>query len=95
MISPDEPISITVPVAHYQYGDVISQQAVEFTISKHDNRFKAIPLISKEERHATGLPHELVFVYANYCIASANYMHEEALNAIKQIIQELDVQELL
>jgi hypothetical protein len=51
--------------------------------------------MSKEERLTTGLPEELVFVYFSRCITTANDMEEETLNAIKQIIQEMEVQELL
>ena len=95
MIAINEIPLITVPVVHYRPNDIITEEAIDFKVSREDNRFKAIPLVSKEERKMTGLPEELVFVYANYCIAKANDMEEESLNAIKQIILEMEVQELL
>jgi hypothetical protein len=85
--------SVTVPVAHYKPNNVITEEAVAFTISRQNNRFKAIPWLTKEERLMTGLPEELEFVYYNYCIIEANDMEEETLNAIKQIILELEVQD--
>ena len=85
--------SVTVPVAHCKANNVITEEAVAFSISRMNNRFKAIPWLTKEERLQTGLPEELEFVYCNYCIVEANDMEEETLNAIKQIILELEVQD--
>jgi hypothetical protein len=85
--------SVTVPIDHFLSNNVITEEPVVFTISREDNRFSAIPLLSKEELLSTGLPERLEFVYFNYCIAAANSMEEETLNAIKQIILELEVQD--
>jgi len=85
--------SVTVPIDHYKLNDVITEEPVVFTISRENNHFKAIPQLSKEELVTTGLPEKLEFVYFNHCIATANSMEEETLNAIKQIIQELEVQD--
>ena len=84
--------SVTVPIDHYKLNNVISEEVV-FTITREDNRIKAIPLLSKEALLSTGLPEKLEFVYSNYCIVAANNMEEETLNAIKQIILELEVQD--
>jgi hypothetical protein len=95
MITTTEIPLITVPVIHYMRYDAISKQDVDFKVYMENNRFKAIPLMSEEKRLLTGLPRELQFVYSNHCIASANDMEEESLNAIKQIILEMEVQGLL
>lgn len=89
----NEVSSVTVPVAHYQLNNTVTKEAVVFAISRENNRFKAIPLLTKEERKQTGLPEELEFCYYNYCIVDANDMEEETLNAIKEIILELEVQD--
>ena len=89
----NEVSSVTVPVTYYKPDNVTMEEAVAFTISRKNNRYKAIPRLTKEERKQTGLPEELEFVYYNYCIVEANNMEEDALNAIKQIIQELEAQE--
>jgi len=93
MKKPVEISSVTVPIAHFQMDDIVTQQAVVFSISKGNDRIKAIPHLTKEEREQTGLPEEIEFVYYNYCIIEANNLEEETLNAIKQIILELEVQE--
>ena len=85
--------SVTVPVAHYGLDNIITKESVVFTISRENNRFRAIPWLTKEERKRTGLPEELEFVYYNYCIVDANDMEEESLDAIKQIILELEEQD--
>jgi len=93
MNKPNAISSVRVPIAHYNRNDVITEEDVVFTISREDNRFKAIPLLPKDELLITGLPETLEFVYLNYCIVAANNMEEETLNAIKQIILELEVQD--
>jgi hypothetical protein len=95
MITINEIPIITVPVMHYKLNEVVIQQDVDFKVCREDNQFRAIPLMSKEDRLMTGLPEELVFAYFSHCITTANDMEEESLNAIKQIIQELEARELL
>lgn len=95
MIAIKEIPLITVPLMHYKQNDVVTEEDVDFKIYKQDKQFKAIPLLSKEERLMTGLPEELVFAYFSQCITTARDMDEESLNAIKQIIQELEARELL
>ena len=86
---------ITVPLMHYKQNDVVTEEDVDFKIYRQDRQFKAIPLMSKEERLMTGLPEELIFAYFCQCITTANNMEEESLNAIKQIIQEMEARDLL
>lgn len=74
---------------------MFTNEEVPFKISREDNKFKVIPLISKEELLSTGLPERLEFVYVSPCIASANDMEEESLDVIKEIIGELEVQDSL
>lgn len=73
----------------------MTKENIDFKIYKEDIRIRAIPLMSKHERLTTGLPEELIFGYFNRCITTANDMEEESLNVIKQIILEMEVQELL
>lgn len=95
MITIKELPLITVPVTHYKPNNVVVEKDVDFKIYRQDKQFKAIPLMSKEDRLMTGLPEELVFAYFSHCITTANDMEEESLNAIKQIIQEMEARELL
>lgn len=95
MVTTNEIPIISVPIVHYRENNILTEEEVDFKICRDQNQFRAIPLMSKEERVTTGLPEELRFVYAVHCIAEANDMEEESLNAIKKIIQELEVKELL
>ena len=95
MITTKEIPLITVPVTHYKLNDVVTEKDVDFKIYRQDQQFKAIPLMSKEERLMTGLPEELIFAYFSHCITAANNMEDESINAIKQIIQEMEARELL
>lgn len=95
MIITKELASLTIPVDHYWSYNVVTEEPVTFTVFHENERFRAVPLMSKEERNTTGLPEELLFVYLNYCIAEANDMEEETLKVIKELILELKVQELI
>lgn len=95
MVTTNEISIISVPIVHYRENHILTEEEVDFKICRDQNRFRATPLLSKEERATTGLPEELRFVYAVRCIVDANDMEEESLNAIKKIIQELEVKELL
>ena len=95
MITVNEIPLITVQIMHYMKNGMATGGDVDFKIYREENQIKAIPLLSKEERLTTQLPEELVFVYIDHCITAANNMGEESLDAIKQIIQELEVKELL
>ena len=95
MIIRKELTSITIPVDHYRTYDVITEEPVSFTVFQENEWFRAVPMMTNEERKTTGLPAELLFVYVNYCIADANDMEEEALKVIKEIVLELEEQELI
>jgi len=95
MILAEEAFSISIPVPHYEANDVVTDKDIRFEIYREHNRFRAIPMIQKEELLTTGLPEELKFVFVSPCISSANDMGEETLNVIKQIILELEEREFL
>ena len=95
MIIQKELTSVTIPVDHFRSYDLITEEPVSFTIFQENEWFRAVPLLSKEERKATGLPEELLFIYVNYCIAQANNMEEESLKVIKEIVLELEERELI
>ena len=95
MITVNEIPLITVQIMHYRQNGITACEDVDFKISRVGNQLKAIPLMSKEERLTTQLPEVLVFGYIDHCITAANNMGEESLDAIKQIIQELEARELL
>lgn len=95
MITVNEIPIITVQIMHYRQNGTTAGEDVDFKIYREDNQLKAIPLMSKEERLTTQLPEELVFVYVDHCITKANNTGEESLDAIKQIIQEMEMKGLL
>jgi hypothetical protein len=86
---------VTIPVAHFREFDVITNEDISFRIFREDDSFKAVPQISAEERKTTGIPEELVFVYLNRVVLAANNMEEDTLIVIKNIVLELEVQDLV
>lgn len=86
---------VTIPVAHFRDFDLITHEEVSFRIFKEGDWFKAVPLVSTEERKATGIPSELLFVYWDHVVLAANNSEEETMDVIKTIILELEVQGLV
>lgn len=86
---------MTIPVAHFRPFDVITNEDISFRIFRDDGWFKAVPQTSTEECKLSGLPKELIFGYANHVVLAANNTEEEAMKVIKDIILELEVQELI
>lgn len=95
MIMTNEISFVTIPVAHFRDFDVVTNEAISFRVFRQDDWLKAVPQISAAERKTTGMPEELVFVYLNRVVLAANNMEEETLNVIKNIILELEMQDLL
>jgi hypothetical protein len=86
---------VTIPVPHFWEYDSITSEEIAFRVYREDDWFKAVPQTSAEACKVSGLPAELVFVYANHVVLAANNMEEEAMNVIKNIILELQVLDLL
>lgn len=86
---------VTIPVPHFRAFDAVTNEAISFRVFREDDRFTAVPQISTEERVTTGIPEQLVFTYWNHVVLAANNMDEETMAVIKNIILELEVQELV
>ena len=62
MVTTNEIPIISVPIVHYRENNIPTEEEVDFKICRDQNRFRATPLMSKQERVTTGLPEELNFV---------------------------------
>ena len=88
MLNSDEIASITVLVP-YQRGNETINQITPFKLFRQQERYKAIPLISAEERKLTGLSAELSFRFTENRIISEGDSNEANLSAINKIAGEL------
>lgn len=86
---------VTVPVPHFRMYNLVTVEEVSFQVYRNGDCFKAVTQTAYEDYKLSGLPEELVFVYTNYIVLEANNMDDETLNVIKNIILELQVQDLL
>ena len=87
--------AVTVPVTIYDLQDKATERLVSFTIFRENGWFRAVPVLSTEERLLLKLPGAMVFLFSNYCIVDANDWEEETLAVMKQIILELEVQDFI
>ena len=86
---------VTIPVPFFRSLDQVTRENVSFRVFRQDDWFKAMPQTSSDAYKLSGLPEELVFVYANHVVLAANNMDNAAMNVIRNIILELQVQDLL
>lgn len=86
---------VAIPVPHFRMYNQVTVEEISFQIFRNGDCFKAVPQKTYDDYKLSGLPEELVFVYTNYVVLEANNMDDETLNVIKNIILELQVQDLL
>lgn len=88
MLDTNEIASITILVP-YQRGNETINQIIPFKVFRLQQHYKAIPLISTEERELTGLSPELSFRLIENRIIPQAKANEASLNAINNIAGEL------
>lgn len=88
MLVTNEIASITILVP-YQKGNETVNQIIPFKVFRQQQYYKAIPLISAEERKMTGLSEELSFRFAEHRIIPEAETNEINLDAISNIASEL------
>lgn len=88
MLVTNEIASITI-LAPYQRGNEIISQIIPIKIFRKDQHYKAIPLISAEERKLTGLSEEFSFRFIGHRIIPEAKTSESDVNAINNIASEL------
>lgn len=86
---------VTVPVPHFRLYNQVTIEEISFQVYRTGDCFKAVPQTTYDDYKLSGLPEELAFLYTNYVVLEANNMDDETLNVIKNIILELQVQDLL
>ena len=90
MLVTNEIASITILVP-YQRGNEIINQIIPFKIFKNQQHYKAVPLISAEERKLAGLSAELSFRFMAHRIVPNADISDANLNAINNIVSELRI----
>jgi len=79
-------ITILVPT---QRGNEIINQIIPFKVFREQQHYKAIPLISADERKLAGLPAELSFRFVGHRIIPEAEAYGANLDAIHRIAGEL------
>lgn len=86
----NEIASITILVSFKQNQEIVNK-IVPFKVYSHHQYFKAIPLVSSEEREMAGLPEEVSFTFANNTIMAGEDLNTERLGMLNNIIRELKI----
>lgn len=90
MIVTNEIASVTILVPH-QRGNEIINQIIPFKVFRQQQGYKAIPLITAEERMMTGLSAELSFRLMDQKIQPETETTRQNIEAINNIVRELQV----
>jgi hypothetical protein len=87
--------SIHIFVPYKGPGNTIRQNPVVFDVYSIDGHYKAVPLLSEDERRIANLPEELLFSYENGKPVSLRGSVDGNFHAIEDIVRELQKQKLL
>jgi len=87
--------SVHISVPYKGPGNVIKQSPVLFDVYSEEDRYKAIPVLSKDEKRVANLPDELLFAYKNGRPVSERGSMDGNFHAIEDIVRELQRQKLL
>lgn len=90
MLITNEIASITI-LLPYQKGDKTIHQIIPFKVFREQQHYKAIPLISVDEKNSAGLSGELSFCFKNNRVVADAEPTEANLNAINNIASELRI----
>jgi hypothetical protein len=87
--------SIHISVPYKGPGNTIRQNPVVFDVYSIDGHYKAVPLLSEDEKRIANLPDELLFRYENGKPVSRRGSVDGNFHAIEDIVRELQKQQLL
>lgn len=90
MMVSNEIASITILVSFKQNQEVINK-IVPFKVYGHHQYYKAVPLVSSEEREIAGIPEEVLFTFANNTLMASEDLNTERLGMLNNIIRELKI----
>lgn len=88
MFTSNEIASITILVPYHKGREIVNQ-IIPFKVFKDQQQYRAVPLISTEERQLTGLPEQMSFRFNDYKVLAAADTNEGNLEAINNIVREL------
>jgi hypothetical protein len=90
MLVSTEIASVTILVSYQKENEMINQ-IIPFKVFKQEDLYKAIPMISAEERKVMGISAELAFRLIDNRIIVGEEANNASLNAINKIASELRV----
>lgn len=88
MIVSSEIASITILMPVKKDNEIINK-IIPFKVYCHQQQYKAVPLVSPEDKAMTGLPDEVLFTFANNTIMAGDNLDNERLGIVNNIIREL------
>jgi hypothetical protein len=91
----NEEITISIVVEGPYDKGLPAQVVVPFKVFKEDQKFKAVPLLAYAERKQAGLPEVIAFSFVDQCIVTERSLSEDTLEVIKNMIQELILQDVI
>jgi hypothetical protein len=86
----DEVITLSVLVEGNSNKEIVS-----FKVFRDIKQYKAVPMLTKEQRKRTGLAEVICFSFVDHCIVSEKSRSEETLEVIRSLILEMMMQEVL
>ena len=87
--------SVNISVPYKGPGNVIKQNPVLFDVYFEEDHYKAVPLLSDDERRIANLPNELLFSFQDGKPFSHRGVMDGNFHAIEDIVGELKKKKLI
>ena len=87
--------TLTIMVPYRSAGNVIKQHPVQLEIFKDENAFRAMPLLSEDERTIANLPPNLLFEYKDGKIISSRGNRDGNFHVLRDIVEVLKEESLI
>jgi hypothetical protein len=91
----NEVIKISILVEGPSAKGLPAQQVVSFEVLQGVQQYKAVPMLNASERKYIGLPEVICFAFMDQCIITERTLSEDMLEVIKNLIQELILQDVI
>jgi hypothetical protein len=95
MNTTNEVITLSILVEGPSYKGLSAQKIVPFKVFKEDQQYKAVPLLNESERKNIGLQEVISFAFVDHCIITERSLSEDTFEIIKNLIQELILQDVI
>ena len=89
-----EVITVSILVEWTSTTGTSARDIIPFRVDKEQGQFRAVPMISEQQRNDAGLPDIIYFSLVDNCIIPEKSRTNRTLDVIRNLLNEMLLQEL-